>query len=168
MGARSIEELEELANNGDCGAIYELGKRYFEGNGVGVNFEKAKGYFEIASERGSKRANYYLGKIYYNGCGVQTNYGKAKEYFEKSAESNNVFSTYYLGKIYYWGDGVEKNYNKANEYKTSILNKPLYINQDAGLEEFYSIPDFEKQTKEYVNKIQEKVLSEYKNLFGND
>lgn len=168
MSTKKIEELEELANNGDVGAIYELGKRYFYGNGVGVDFVKAKGYFELAAERGSQGSNYYLGKIFYNGNGVSTNHLKAKEYFEKSSKADNVFSTYYLGKLYYWGDGVEKDYNKANEYKTSILNKPIYANQNAGLEEFYSLTDFEGVTKEYVGELQQKVLLEYKSLFGKE
>ncbi len=164
----NIKELEELAGNGDVGAIYELGKAYYNGTGVGVDFEKARNYFEVAAERGSQISNYYLGKIYYNGKGVQTNHLKAKEYFEKSSSADNVFSTYYLGKLYYWGDGVEKDYNKANEYKNQILNKPIYSNQNAGLKEFYSVADFEGLTKNYVDELQKKVLSEYKGLYGKE
>lgn len=166
MSTKNIKELEELAGNGDVGAIYELGQRYYNGVGVDVDYVKARGYFEVAAERGSQGSNYYLGKIYYNGKGVQTNHLKAKEYFEKSSKADNVFSTYYLGKLYYWGDGVEKDYNKANEYKMSILNKPIYSHQNVGLEEFYSVTDFEGLTKTYVGELQQKVISEYNNLFG--
>lgn len=168
MSTKNIKELESLANNGDVGAIYELGQRYFYGVGVGLDYGKAKGYFEVAAERGSSGSNYFLGKIYYNGNGVQTNHLKAKEYFEKSASADNTFSKYYLGKLYYWGDGVEKNDEKAEEYKKVVLGKPIYGNQEAGLEEFYSIYDFEGRTKEYVGELQNKVLSEYKNLFGKE
>ncbi len=168
MSTKDIKELEGLAKNGDVGAIYELGKIYYNGTGVGVDFEKARGYFEVAAERGSEGSNYFLGKIYYNGNGVETNHLKAKEYFEKSAKADNVFSKYYLGKLYYWGDGVEKNDGKAEEYKCSVLKQPLYSNQDAGLEEFYSITDFEGKTKDYVGELQNKVLLEYKNLFGKE
>ena len=168
MSTKNIEELEVLANNGDVGAIYELGKRYFSGNGVGVDFEKAKGYFEVAAERGSQGSNYYLGKMSHNGNGVATNHLKAKEYFEKASNADNVFAKYYLGKLYYWGDGVEKDFNKANEYKVSILNKPIYAKQTAGLEEFYSLTDFEKVKKDYVGALQNKVLTEYKNLYGEE
>ena len=164
----NIEELENLANNGDVGAMYEVGRIFFVGNGVPVNYGKAKYYLEAASERGSQKANYYLGKMYYNGLGVGTDHGKAKYYFEKSSESENVFSTYYLGKIYFWGDGVEKNYEKANECKNKVLNKPLYVNQDTELENFYSIQDFEKKTKNFVDEIQNKVLAEYNSLFGKE
>lgn len=168
MDTNFLKELNDLANNGDVGAIYELGKVYFYGAGVEKDFGKAKGYFETAAEKGSVGANYYLGKIYYNGNGVQTDHVKAKEYFEKSANADNVFSTYYLGKLYYWGDGVEKNHDKANAFKNSILNKPLYANQDTDIESFYSMTDFESTTKDYVNQLQQKIIVEYGKLFGND
>ncbi len=168
MSTKTTDELEELANNGDSGAIYELGKKYFHGIGVPVNFEKARKYFEVAAEKGSKGSNYYLGKMFYNGNGVSTDYIKAKEYLEKSSDADNVFSKYYLGKLYYWGDGVEKDYNKANELKNSILKEPLYANQNTGIQEFYSMTDFEGTTKKYVNDLQDKVLLEYKNLFGKE
>ena len=164
----TVEELEEIAKAGDFGACYELGKMYLAGNGVGVDFGKAKAYLETAAENGIAGANYYLGKIYYNGNGVPTNHLKAKEYFEKSSNANNVFSNYYLGKLYYWGDGVEKNLTKAGEYKASILNKPLYVNQDTDIESFYSIADFEGATKQYVQEIQASVIDEYKRLFGKE
>ena len=130
----NIEELENLANNGDVGAMYEVGRILFEGNGVPVNYGKAKYYLEAASERGSQKANYYLGKMYYNGLGVGTDHGKAKYYFEKSSESENVFSTYYLGKIYFWGDGVEKDYQKANDFnkKHPVMANILAIGASIG------------------------------------
>ena len=169
MSTKTIEELEELAKNGDWGAAYELGKNYLTGsNGAGVDYGKAVWYLEAAANNGVVGANYYLGKIYYNGTGVATDHVKAREYFEKSAKANNVFSNYYLGKIYYWGDGVEKNLTKAGEYKAAILNKPLYINQDTDIENFYSIADFEGATQKYVNEIQSSVQAEYKKLFGEE
>ena len=164
----NIKELEELAGNGDVGAIFELGKAYFEGNGVESNFEKARGYFEVAAERGSQISNYYLGKMYYNGNGVATNHLKAKEYFEKSASADNVFSTYYLGKLYYWGDGVEKDYDKANLYKSKVLSKPFFSNQDTDIKNFYSFTDFEGASRTYATNLQKRVQNEFANLFGNE
>lgn len=169
MSTINIEELTELANNNDYMAAYELGKAYLTGTaGVGVDYNKARGYLSVAANNGVVGANYYLGKMYYNGTGVGVDHLKAKEFFERSAKANNVFSNYYLGKIYYWGDGVEKNVAKASEYKASILNRPLYINQDTDIENFYSIADFEGATQKYVNEIQASVQDEYKKLFGDE
>lgn len=168
MGIISIENLKNLADNGNNEAKYELGLRYYRGIGVPVDYEQARNYLEDAEKNGIGGASYYLGVIYYNGKGTPTNHAKAKEYFEKSEATNNVFSSYYLGKLYYWGDGVGKDYNKANELKNSILNKPIYASQEANLQDFYSLTDFEETTKQYVYKLQEQVNKEYKNLFGNE
>ena len=170
MGTVNFKELEQLAGNGDVGAMYELGKAYFSGSGeVGQNYEKARGLFEAASEKGNKGSNYYLGKIYYNGMGVQTNHLKAKEYFEKSANDKNVFSEFYLGKIYFWGDGgVGKDVNKANEYKLAISNNPLYKGLNEGLQDFYSEVDFEGKTEKCVGALKNKIDNEYRRMFGNE
>ena len=168
MSANKVEELEVLARDGDFNAAYELGKMYLVGKDVEVDYEKARCYLEVAAQNGVIGANFYLGKIYYNGNGVTTDHALAKNYFEKASAANNVFSNYYLGKIYYWGDGVEKDVTKAGEYKTAVLNRPLYINQDTDIENFYSIADFEEVTKRYVNEIQNSVYDEYKKLYGDE
>jgi TPR repeat protein len=169
MSTVNIETLTEKANNNDYTAAYNLGKIYLTGcEGVAQDYNKARGYLSVAANNGVVGANYYLGKMYYNGIGVAVDHAKAKEFFERSAQANNVFSNYYLGKIYYWGDGVEKNVSKASELKASILNRPLYINQDTDIENFYSIADFEGATQKYVNEIQASVQDEYKKLYGEE
>lgn len=168
MGIISIENLKNLADQGNNEACYELGLRYYRGIGVGVDYEKARNYLEIADKNGVSSASYYLGVIYYNGKGTPTNHVKAKEYFEKSEANNNVFSSYYLGKIYYWGDGVEQNYDKANEYKAKVLAKPFFSNQDTDIKNFYSFTDFEGASRTYATNLQKRVQNEFANLFGNE
>jgi TPR repeat protein len=168
MGVISIGKLETLAASGNSEANYELGLRYYKGIGVGVNYKRAKEYFENAINGGCNAASYYLGMIYYNGTGVPINHLKAKEYFEKSDADNNVFSSYYLGKIYYWGDGVEKNEEKANLYKEKVLAKPFFANQNTDIKSFYSFSDFEGTSRAYATNLQKKVQNEFTNLFGNE
>ena len=167
MGNKVIENLEKLAAGGNIEAVQELGVRYYRGLGVNVDYQKAKDYFDKANSAGCKGSSYYLGMIYYNGNGVPVNHAKAKEYFEKSDAANNIFSTYYLGKIYYWGDGVEKNEAKANEYKTKVLGKPFFANQNAEIGSFYSVTDIESASRIYANAIEQKVKTEFQNLYGN-
>jgi len=167
MGVLSIEKLENIAASGNPEANYELGLRYYKGVGVGVDYQKAKDYFEKSVNGGCSAGNYYLGVIYYNGKGVPVDHVKAKGYFEKSDADNNIFSTYYLGKIYYWGDGVEKNYEKANACKEKVLSKPFFVNQDTNINNFYSITDFESVSRNYANELQRKVQNEFSSLFGN-
>ena len=157
----SIENLKNLAEQGNGDASYELGLRYYRGIGVDVDYEKAKNYLEFADKKGVGGASYYLGVIYYNGKGTPTNHAKAKEYFEKGEANNNVFSSYYLGKLYYWGDGVEK------DYKAKVLSKPFFSNQDTDIKNFYSFTDFEGASRTYATNLQKKVQNEFSNLFGN-
>ncbi len=166
MGIISIENLKNLADNGNNEAKYELGLRYYRGIGVPVDYEQARNYLEDAEKNGIGGASYYLGVIYYNGKGTPTNHAKAKEYFEKSEATNNVFSSYYLGKLYYWGDGVEKNLDKANEYKAKVLAKPFFSNQDTDIKNFYSFTDFEGASRTYATNLQKRVQNEFANLFG--
>lgn len=168
MGIISIGNLETLAASGNADANYELGLRYYKGIGVGVNYKKAKTFFEEAVKQGCSAGSYYLGIMHYNGKGTPTNHVKAKEYFEKSDAENNIFSSFYLGKLYYWGDGVEKNYEKANEYKNKVLGKPFFGKQDIEINNFYSVEDFESTSREYASNLQKKVQSEFSSLFGND
>lgn len=163
----SIENLKNLAEQGNGDASYELGLRFYRGIGVDVDYEKAKNYLEEAEKKGIGGASYYLGVMYYNGKGTPINHVKAKEYFEKGEANNNVFSSYYLGKIYYWGDGVEKNIEKANEYKAKVLSKPFFSNQDTDIKNFYSFTDFEGASRTYATNLQKRVQNEFSNLFGN-
>ena len=167
MGNKIIENLEKQSIEGNVEATQELGIRYYRGLGVDVDYQKAKSYFEKANSNGCKGSAYYLGMIYYNGNGVSVDHAKAKEYFEKSDANNNIFSTYYLGKIYYWGDGVEKNEAKANEYKAKVLNKPFFANQNADIKSFYSVTDIESSSRVYANALEQKVKTEFQNLYGN-
>lgn len=168
MGIISIENLENLANQGNGDAQYELGLRYYRGIGVPVDYEKARINLENAINNGVNGASYYLGVIYYNGKGVATDHIKAKNYFEKAEATNNVFSSYYLGKLYYWGDGVEQNLEKADEYKAKVLSKPFFSNQNTDTKNFYSFTDFEGASRTYATNLQKKVQNEFANLFGDE
>ena len=168
MGIISIENLENLAKQGNGEAQYELGLRYYKGIGVDTDYEKARQYLQAAVDNGASGASYYLGVIYYNGKGTPTDHVKAKEYFEKAESANNIFSSYYLGKLYYWGDGVEQNYEKADAYKAKVLAKPFFAHQQTDTRNFYSFTDFEGASRTYAINLQKKVQNEFSNLFGDE
>lgn len=166
MGIITIENLENLAKQGNGEAQYELGLRYYKGVGVEADYDKARKYLESAVENGENAAAYYLGVIYYNGKGTPTDHAKAKACFEKAEADNNIFSSYYLGKLYYWGDGVEQDLQKADEYKAKVLSKPFFANQNTDTKNFYSFTDFEGASRTYAINLQKKVQNEFSSLFG--
>ncbi len=89
------------ANNGDAEAACMLGILYKDGIGTPLNFNKARGQFQIAHALGSEKAAYSLGYLYLKGLGnIDQDYDKAIEWFKKS---NYPMAKHWLAKLYYFG-----------------------------------------------------------------
>ena len=97
-------------------AIYDLGVRFANEDGVEQNYQKALNLYKKAMECGSLSAVNALGNAYYLGDGVDEDYSKAFEYFELSASGGNEIGQYNVGMMYENGYGVEQNKEKALEY----------------------------------------------------
>ena len=67
MANKSIEELVKLATEGNLQATYELGNRYYTGNGVKQDYKMAIDYFRKAEEIGNKNGSYGYSEV---GCGI--------------------------------------------------------------------------------------------------
>lgn len=78
----SILELQEKAIglNGNASARYELAKRYFYGQGVDRDYDKARMWFGLAAESGHILAKYQLGKMYLYGIGIDKDPELGKEF----------------------------------------------------------------------------------------
>ncbi len=123
------------AKNGDTDALYRLGARYAEGDGVAKDINQAITYFKQAADSGNVKSQLYLGGIYYNGLGgVDKDINKALPYLKKAADNGDVTAQLYLGKIYYNGESGNKDekmallwYDKAaaqgNEYAIDFKKK---------------------------------------------
>ena len=62
--------FKKLAEQGDAGAQYFLGRMYDTGRGVPKDDQQAAAWFRKAAEQGSAGAQYFLGLMYYQGRGV--------------------------------------------------------------------------------------------------
>lgn len=82
LSSMSIFELQERAIglNGDSSARYELAKRYFYGQGIDRNYEKARMWFGLAADSGHCLAKYQLGKMYLHGIGIEKDLKLGKEF----------------------------------------------------------------------------------------
>ena len=94
---------------------YDLGLKYYQGDGVATNYRKAKELFEKAAMQGHEEAQFVLGVMYDNGEGVGQDYRKAKEWYEKAAMQGNIKAQNNLGLLYEEGKGVSQNLQKAIE-----------------------------------------------------
>ena len=70
--ANAIALLRPKAEGGDSWAQFQLGKLYFNGNGIELDKAIAFGWFLKSAEQGYALAQYRLGMMYHEGQGVQT------------------------------------------------------------------------------------------------
>lgn len=142
ISSMSIFELQEKAIglNGDVSARYELAKRYFYGQGVERDCEKARMWFGLAAESGHILAKYQLGKMYLYGIGIDKDLELGKEFCleaysdityelqEKTGaeirddicvpgmdvrNSYYAYFEYLVGRMELAGEGVRQNDNNA-------------------------------------------------------
>ena len=73
----SIDQLRQMAENGDPSAENEFGLRYATGDGVKLDESEAVRWFTRAAEQGNVAAQSKLGAIYYAGRGVPQDYNQA-------------------------------------------------------------------------------------------
>ena len=105
---------KKAANMGYKNAGYELGKKFYSGDGTEKNLEKAAFWFLWAAKRNHISALINLSEMIIK--------GEAKIYdsfirvLEKGAEENTPSACYYLGLMYYYGKGLRKDYIKAYFY----------------------------------------------------
>ncbi len=94
-------------------AKYNLGLRYYKGEDVKQDFDKAVLYFHEAAEQGHAEAQNALGECYYGGEGVKKSNIEAAKWFRKAAEQGLPKAQTYLGQCYYDGDGVKEDKEEA-------------------------------------------------------
>jgi TPR repeat protein len=112
--------LSQLAEKGKPRAMSALGIMHANGNGVPIDFIKARKWFRNAAEKGLQEAQILLGQIYEQGDGVPVDYQEAIYWYESAARDCHDFNGYNqtngdplahyrLGRMYALGLGVEKN-----------------------------------------------------------
>ena len=103
------------AEQGDPHAQDNLGKCYWEGNGVEQNYSEAVQWFRAAEEQGLAEAQYHLGTMYHWGAGVEHDDSEAVRRYRIAAEQRVTEAQFHLGMMYDYGDGIPENPEKANK-----------------------------------------------------
>ena len=112
-GSGSLSETRMAAEQGDARAQYNLGVRYYTGNGVPKDHAETAKWFRMAAEQGDFQAQYNLAYLYYHGYGVPQYHTEAVKWYRKAAEQGFIEAQYELGVMYYHGQGVRRNYREA-------------------------------------------------------
>ncbi|HBO38579.1 MAG TPA: hypothetical protein DD638_07925, partial [Pasteurellaceae bacterium] len=117
----SVAELEKYANKNDPKAQLTLGYRYYMGQEVSQDYQKAMELYLKSAALGNARAMYNIGILYIEGSGVKKDIDKVIEWNERSlkAEPTNVAAMNNLA----WAYAHNQNYTKAMELYTKAAEK---------------------------------------------
>ena len=100
----------------DPRALYEKGKRCYEGNGVKQSYPDAVAYFRKAASRGLPEAQLMLGECYFKEHGVQRDHKEALSWVKQAALQGFPPAQMKMGDCYHFGIGVQKDISKAIEW----------------------------------------------------
>ncbi len=106
--ATSLAECQPLADEGNAGAQFCVGRLYANGFGVAMDDEQAIKWYTLACDGGHAEARFNLGVMYANGWGVDMNWDEAARFYILSAEQGFVPAQKALAYAYGHGMGVQK------------------------------------------------------------
>jgi len=92
---------------------FELGRKYFKGDGLPRNLEKAVYWYTKSAEQKHAEAQCHLADSYFLGEGVQKDFEKANFWYTKAAKQGSVNAQYCIGANYFLGVGVPLDRKKA-------------------------------------------------------
>ena len=83
-------KIQQLAEHGDAGAQYDLGWKYFKGEGVPKDDVQAVAWFRKAADQGDADAQYTLGAMYGLGKGVAMDVVQSYMWIELAANQGHA------------------------------------------------------------------------------
>ena len=112
----AVEQLEQLAEDGDVYAQYIIGMAYRDGGLLIPDMVKAQKLLERAAEQGLDAAQYALGKLYLSDDADVHDSAKGIYWLKRSADNGNDYAAYRLGKEYLSGKNTIKDAETAVSY----------------------------------------------------
>ena len=109
-------ELARIAAAAEAGnevAQYTLGMRFWLGDGVSRDVNKAMIWLSRSAAADYTYADTALGMIYDDGDGVARDYGQAAYHYRRAADKKEPLAEYRLGLLYTHGRGVQQDYAEA-------------------------------------------------------
>jgi len=124
-----IGYMIERAKSGDQLFIIELARRYKEGDGVEINTQQAKYWYEQAVKGGNPDGHFFLGLMYGNGdFGLEDKITACKQYEKAVAmeKKGEIYSHSHnnLAVCYADGIGCKKDYSKAVKHYQIAAKHP--------------------------------------------
>ena len=85
-----VAELKAAAEGGNKDAQYELGMKYYDGNGVSKNYATAFQYLKPLADAGYTKAYFPVAEMYHGGRGVAKDRDAAEAWYTKAANAGNA------------------------------------------------------------------------------
>ena len=137
----AVNFYRQAAASGHIQAEVRLGRCYYFGYGVDINYDEAAKLFQKAAEKDDAQAQRMLGHCYYYGRGVNVNRETAVVWYRKAANRGDSDAQNSLAYCYEKGDGTGKNvmeaiywYEKSaragNKYAGFYLGNIYYFGRD--------------------------------------
>jgi serine/threonine protein kinase/TPR repeat protein len=123
--AKALELLQEAAAMHEPRAMDLLGTHFRRAK----DYQKARTYFEEATQLGFVRSMVNLGVLYLQGEGVTQNYQTAATLFKKGADRSDSYGMFFYAECLSEGKGVQKDAGAATEWakKAAQAGNPLAI-----------------------------------------
>ena len=102
----TAEAYPTTAENGSAEEQFNLGRRYFFGEGVLLDKTEAAKWHRRAAEQGHADAQFFLGLCHADGEGVPLDKTEAAKWHRRAAEQGHVDEQFFLGICYVKGEGV--------------------------------------------------------------
>jgi TPR repeat protein/serine/threonine protein kinase len=113
---QAVYYFQKAADAGNPAGEMYLGRLYALGNGIGHDFDRARGLFEKSAAAGNVEAMDNLGFLYDNGFGVTKDYKQAAQWYRKAADAGSADAMVRLGVLYHNGWGFDRDYNQARQW----------------------------------------------------
>jgi serine/threonine protein kinase len=122
---KALELLQEAAAMHEPRAMDLLGTHFRRAK----DYQKARTYFEEATQLGFVRSMVNLGVLYLQGEGVTQNYQTAAALFKKGADRSDSYGMFFYAECLSEGKGVQKDAGAATEWakKAAQAGNPLAI-----------------------------------------
>jgi len=114
---RAEAALRKAAKAGNAEAQFRLGVMYGNGDGVGLDYEQARDWFEKAAVQGHESALITLAWMHANGTGVGVDEDRARELYLDAARRGSAKAQYVVGTMYRFAQyGMKKDLQAAVEW----------------------------------------------------
>lgn len=108
-----LEEFVEKIKKFDVDSLLELADKYYDGEEIERDFEKAFYCYKEAAKKNCALAYNFIGQMYQDGYGTEKDYSKAVDNFKKAISLGDKSAKGNLGYLYLNGLDVRKDYFKA-------------------------------------------------------